>query len=52
MPMYRDSNGSRYWFDQEPPADLVRPDLILMTDEEAAQAEAEAEAAALAATGE
>lgn len=49
MPMYRDSNGSRYWFTEEPPADLVRPDLILMSDEEAEQAEAEAAAQA---TGE
>lgn len=39
MPMYRDSAGQRYWFDSEPDPTLVRDDLILMTEEEAAEAE-------------
>lgn len=40
MPMYRDSEGNRYWFDEVPDPELVRSDLVLMTDEEAAAAEA------------
>lgn len=33
MPVYIDPDGNRYWFDDEPDWEVVRPDLVLAPDE-------------------
>lgn len=43
MPEYRDINtGERFYFEVPPGDGIIRPDLVLMTEEEVAAAEAEA----------
>lgn len=39
MPTYRDPNGALYWFEVEADPAVVRPDLVMLTEEEEAAIE-------------